>query len=91
MNKLIFFSINLIIVLYFIGTSSAINYFEAFAVQPNIDESNNRNAVKLEIFKWPNGIVPYIFHKDYGIVLKLDNLKVKDFLFSIILTMNRAQ
>lgn len=39
-----------------------INYFESFYEEP---QQTGRNAIKLEQYKWPNGIVPYIFHREY--------------------------
>lgn len=43
--------------------STEANYFESFYDEP---EQTGRNAVKLEKYKWPNGIVPYIFHREYS-------------------------
>lgn len=40
------------------------NYFETYFNQP--DHSDERNALKWENFKWPNGIVPYLFGEEYS-------------------------
>lgn len=41
------------------------NYFETFFNEPDID-SDQRNAIKWESFKWPNRTVPYIFGDEYN-------------------------
>lgn len=41
------------------------NYFESFFVEPT-PGIQGRNALKIEQYKWPNGIVPYVFHADYN-------------------------
>lgn len=39
------------------------NYFETYFVEP--DTNDQRNALKWEQYKWPNGTVPYIFDDSY--------------------------
>lgn len=39
------------------------NYWETFVVEP--DTSDQRNALKWETYKWPNGTVPYLFDESY--------------------------
>lgn len=39
------------------------NYWETYVVEP--DTSAQRNALKWETYKWPNGTVPYIFDESY--------------------------
>ncbi|KAJ6634635.1 Zinc metalloproteinase nas-4 [Pseudolycoriella hygida] len=36
------------------------NYFETYFIEP---DSSGRNAMNLERYKWPNGIVPYVFER----------------------------
>lgn len=39
------------------------NYWETYVVEP--DPSDQRNALKWETYKWPNGTVPYLFDETY--------------------------
>lgn len=41
---------------------SSNNYFETYFIEPN---RNGRNAVNLAKFKWPNGVVYYVFDNAY--------------------------
>lgn len=40
------------------------NYFESYVLMP--PQSNERNALKMERYKWPNGVVPFIFDTNYS-------------------------
>lgn len=40
------------------------NYFEGYVEPP--PQSNERNALKMESYKWPNGVVPFIFDTNYS-------------------------
>lgn len=42
---------------------SATNYFETYYNEPA--SNSGRNALKLERYKWPNAIVPYVFDDSY--------------------------
>lgn len=39
------------------------NYWETYVIEP--DKNDQRNALKWETYKWPNGTVPYIFDETY--------------------------
>lgn len=39
------------------------NYWETYVVEP--DTNDQRNALKFEMYKWPNGTVPYLFDESY--------------------------
>lgn len=41
----------------------ATNYWETYVNEP--EKSDQRNALKLEGYKWPNGTVPFIFDESY--------------------------
>lgn len=53
----------LLLVEWIAAATNELNYFETYFVEPHID---TRNAIKLEQYKWPNGVVPYVFHTDYS-------------------------
>lgn len=40
-------------------------YFETYFIEPEPDH-NSRNAMQLERYKWPGGIVYYVFDKSYN-------------------------
>jgi len=42
------------------------NYFETYFIEPNADHLS-RNALNLEKYKWPGGIVHYVFDSAYNI------------------------
>lgn len=41
------------------------NYFETYFIEPENDQ-NSRNALKLEQYKWPQGIVHFVFDSTYN-------------------------
>lgn len=40
------------------------NYFETYFIEPEID-INSRNAINVEKYKWPDGIVHFTFDNSY--------------------------
>ncbi|XP_055614691.1 zinc metalloproteinase nas-14-like [Uranotaenia lowii] len=50
-----------LVLLLHVGLTLGFNYFETHIDQPN---RNARNALSLAAYKWPDGIVPYVFHED---------------------------
>ncbi len=58
-----FISFQFILWLHIIGSVvCSRNYFETYYIEPN---RNGRNAVNLDRFKWPDGIVYYVFDSGY--------------------------
>ncbi|XP_037035353.1 zinc metalloproteinase nas-4-like [Bradysia coprophila] len=53
----------LILWLYISTVGCTRKYFETFVIEP---QQSSRNAISLEQFKWPNGIVHYIFDSSYN-------------------------
>lgn len=44
---------------------SVICYFETYFIEPEVNR-NGRNAINLEQYKWPNGIVHFVFDYSYN-------------------------
>lgn len=42
------------------------NYFETYFIEPETDQ-NSRNAINMERYKWPDGIVYYVFDSSYNV------------------------
>lgn len=42
------------------------NYFETYFIEPETDQ-NSRNAINMERYKWPDGIVYYVFDRSYNV------------------------
>lgn len=40
------------------------NYFETYFIEPDHD---SRNAMNMERYKWPNGIVHFVFDSSYNL------------------------
>lgn len=55
----------LILWLYIASVICSGKYFETYFNEPNVDHFG-RNALNLEKYKWPGGIVHYVFHSAYN-------------------------
>lgn len=42
------------------------NYFENYYEDNILEHFVDRNAIKYENFKWPNGIIPFVFDNSCG-------------------------
>lgn len=45
---------------------SVIGYFETYFIEPETNQ-NSRNAINVERFKWPDGIVHFVFDSSYNL------------------------
>lgn len=50
------------ILLTYISSAVSSSYFETYYIEPN---RHGRNAVNLKQYKWPKGVVYYLFDGDY--------------------------
>lgn len=53
----------ILICLVVVGIAYSEQYYETFS--ENLFDPFSRNAVKSSQYKWPNGVIPYVFSGDY--------------------------
>lgn len=46
------------------------NYFETFYIPAPVTDVLQRNALRMEQYKWPSAEIPYVFDAAYGMRIK---------------------
>lgn len=44
------------------------NYFETFSILPRLASNQQRNALRMQQYKWPTAEVPFVFDAAYGMM-----------------------